>query len=184
MKIHLKSLPAAFFLVCLLVLLSGCSTTTETDPSKVSWGDLIRGDRLDAHLASKRQELSRLEQQSSALEQRLLQKKSQLKTLDNRVQTARKTSSSAEQELADLNDEITVKQAELESVLSKLQELKSEEQNLREGLAALNEDKREMDEKLVRHELEIEQLESEVVVLEKAIDRILLVRAKHALGES
>lgn len=171
-------------LVYLLVLLSGCATTTETDPSKVSWGDLIRGDRLEAHLASRRQELARLEQQSSVLEQRLLQKKRQLKTLDNKVQSARKVSSSAKQELADLNDEISVKQAELESVLSKLQELRSEEKMLRESLAALNNDKREMDEKLIRYDLEIKQLETEVSVLEKAIDRILLVRAKHALEES
>lgn len=182
MNLYLKTFPSLFF-VCLLILFTGCATT-ETDPSKVSWGDLLRSDRLDAHLDSRRQELTRLEQQSSALERRLLQKQSQLKALDIKVQTARNLSESATGELTELNSEIAVKHDELETTLTKLKELRAEEQKLRQSLAGLNNNKREMDEKLVRYELEIEQLETEVVVLEKAIDRILLVRAKHALGES
>ena len=182
MNFTMKKWPRLGWL-CVFLLIAGCATT-ETDPTKVSWGDLIRGDRLAAHLDARRQELKRLEAQSSALELRLLEKQDQLQSLNQKVQTARNLSNTANNELAGLNAEIETNQNELKQTLTKLQSLRAEEQGLRQSLATLNSDKRAMDEKLIRYELEIEQLESEVVVLENAIDRILLVRAKHALEKS
>nr|WP_281722625.1 hypothetical protein [Nitrosomonas nitrosa] len=185
MKHDVTKTALARYTVSVVLLLSGCAATKETNPSKVNWYDLTIGsDRLEEYIKSRKQELARLEQQSSVLEQRLVQKKIQLQELGTRLQSAEQDSSRSTKELTDLNQEIAIKKAELESVLSRLNQMKAEERQLKENLAHLTGKKREVDERLVRYELEIEQLESEVVLLEKAIDRILLVRAKHALGES
>lgn len=177
-----KNISVSFFLFSFL---TGCAATTETDPSKVNWMDLtFKKDRLDAHLDSRRNELARLQSQARELENRLKKKDLELDTVNEKLQSAKAQSATQQRELDALNDDIKEKQNELSSLQAKLVQLQTEHSNLMSNLESLNQNKREVDAKIMRSETEIEQLQDEVAVLERAIDRILLVRAKHALENS
>ncbi len=171
-------------MVSLLAGLAGCATTNETDPAKVSWGDIIGmqvsdDSRLNQHLEARQQELENLRQEAHQLDQRLWMKQRELNRLDTQANQQQAKTRAAQQKLDEYNRQIETKKAELTAAIDKAKDLKQKEADLKARLATLNSD-REAREELMRYQIEIEKLEDEVVTLENAIDRILLVRAKYA----
>lgn len=168
-------------LVCFLLM--GCMTTNETDPTKVSWGDLLFGqDRLEDHLQERRNELAKLKKEADALGVRLSTKQQQLNQLDQKLNSVRQSNIRSKKELTQLQQDVKNKQIELQQTQEQIAALKQKEASLKAELETVK-DKRTAAEKLTRYQIEIEQLETEVTLLEKAIDRILLVRVKKAIME-
>jgi len=170
-------------MVSLLAGLAGCATN-ETDPTKVSWGDIIGmqvsdDSRLNQHLEKRQQELENLRQKAHQLDQRLWRKQRELNRLDAEASQQQVKTRAAQKKLAEYNRQIETKKAELTAAINKAKDLKQKEADLNARLATFNSD-REAREELMRYQIEIEKLENEVVTLENAIDRILLVRAKYA----
>ena len=167
----------------LLVGLTGCATTTETHPTRVSSADLWWGsDRLDAYLESRRGELQKLQGQASQLESRLYEREQELAKLNMRLKQETAKTAEAENKQRLVEQEVRAKQSQLNDIQTEVSGLKRKMSQLEVRLSNAEEkNKQRIKERIAEYEVAIEDLEGEVIVLERSIDRILLVRAKHAM---
>lgn len=135
---------------------------------------------MDIYLKARRKELQRMQEQASALETRLHKREKQLAVLERQLNRQNARTAKVERQQRALEEDVRKKRAESERMgheISKLKQgLVAEEANLQTA-----KNKRAIRQKMAKYRVEIQDLESEVVVLERSIDRILLVRAKHAL---
>jgi chromosome segregation ATPase len=175
--------PAVGALALTLILAAGGCTTQQTDPARVSWGDLIEGRRLDAYLESRRQELRALDQQSAALAARLDQRRGQLASLNRDLSQAQAKSAASRAELQKINGDVTTAQRELERLSADVERLRQESASLKLQ-ATTAQERRAAAEQVARQEAELERLQVDITALEQAIERTLLTRARHALEAS
>lgn len=162
-----------------LLGLAAC-TTNETAPSKVSWGDLAEGKRLDAHLEGKRRELRALSQEAEGLSERLNRRRDDLAIAARTLSTESAKSAEAKRDERKINADIQSAQKKLEALEASIRLLRLDIEKL--GLQKNKlENRREATRLIARRQIEVKKLEKEVVNLERAIERILLVRAKHGL---
>lgn len=174
------SLPLSLLTMSLLVF--ACSPSNETDPSKVSMYDLWFGqDRLESHIDEKRQELLGLEQQSVALEKRLAEKQVELEGLDATLRKEKKNKQRVDRTWSEVSKEVDSKTVELQQVLRETKRLNTDLVMLKATLISASDEKQEIEDQIELYHVEIEDLEAETTVLERAIDRLLAVKAKHAL---
>ena len=174
------SAPASMIAMSLLVF--ACAPTAETDPSKVSMYDLwFDQDRLESHLDSKRQELASLEAKSAALEKRLADKQDQLQGLDLALREEKQNKRAVDHAWTEVSQEIESTTAELEQVLRETKTLNTGLVLLESTLTVSSDEQQEVEDRIIGYQVEIDNLEAETVVLERAIDRLLAVKAKHAL---
>jgi chromosome segregation ATPase len=171
----------SFIAIALSLLVSGCSTTTETHPTRVSAGDLWYGsDRLDAYLESRRKELKRMQSQAALLEVQLGARKSEMINLDSILRKEQANATQIDIERQRLESEVSQKLTELKNKEQEVQKLKTQMARLESDLSQAK-DKRSVQNQMAGFEVEIEDLENEIAVLERSIDRILVTRAKHGL---
>lgn len=171
--------------VLLVTLLTSCTTTNETDPAKVSMGDLLFGKkRLDNHLASRRAELDKLMDESAELSLRLNGRERTLREINDDYNKKAEASKYLDAEETQLKAEAAVRQEELELVQDKLEKLNDKLKLMRDKASSDRAVKDELQKQIANNEKQIADLEKEVVVLERAIDRIITVRARHALETS
>lgn len=181
-----RTVPSSRTLVRVLSIscaaLLGCAacTSTQTHPSEVTWGDLVEGDRLNAYLKSREADLQRLQAESAGLEAQLSKSSASLASVDRALAEAEKTASSSDAELVALRAEVSRAGEQLQSARTRAADLQAQIVGLRESLKTLN-DKAAAQEQIARSEVQLERMQREVATLERAIDRTLLVRAKHAL---
>lgn len=95
----------------LLLAVSGC-TTNETNPAKVSWGDLLESRRLEAHLDSRREELRLLNRRTGDLALRLEQDRESLIEVERNLATAEAKRSFTLQESRRLAAEVEAAKSE------------------------------------------------------------------------
>lgn len=167
----------------LLTIFSSCATTMETHPTRVSVGDLVFGrNRLDEYIESRREKLAVMQKEALDLEKRLQKKEQELAALDHKLRNETTVALEVERKQKSIEKEVLDKQFELgkttQDVVNLRQKLSHQEVLLGN---AKEENKRQIREAIAAYEIEIEDLESEVSVLERAVDRILTVRTKHAL---
>lgn len=171
----------SFVAIVLSLVLSGCATTTETHPTRVSAGDLWYGsDRLDAYLESRRKELRNMQMHAASLEAQLGAHKSELVSLDLALSKEQSQTSQVDRERQQLEQQVKQKLAELNDKEQEVQQLNAQMAQLESDLSTAK-DKRAIQNQMAGFEVEIEDLESEIALLERSIDRILVVRAKHGL---
>ena len=169
-------------LTLLMALVTACATT-QTHPARVSAWDLTVGKgRLDAYVESRRQELARLQEQALNLEKRLQIKENELAVLDEQLgkETALARKAGNKQNAAE--QQVLAQKTELNNIKQEIAVLKqkiSEQETLLGNVK--EENKRRIRETIMAYEVEIEDLDAEISVLERAIDRIVLLRTKHAL---
>ena len=172
-------------IVCLCSLLASCATTSETDASKLSTADLLFGKkRLSNHLVARKQNLDKLQFETSSLalrvndqERKLLRLDASFKEQQNRLGVVDDRSRQLEREMRD-------KQIEHQALKKRLQNLDSELQELRTSFNDKTAQSDELQQKIVERENEVASLTEEVKVLERAIERIVTARARHALDAS
>lgn len=167
-------------IVAVVMLSLTACTTNETAPSKVSWGDLAEGKRLDAHLESKRRELRALSQEAAGLSERLNRRRGDLASAARALSSETAKSAEAKREERRINADIQRAQQKLEALESRIKQIRRDTEELRSQKSKL-EDRRAATRLIARREIEVKNLEKEVVNLERTIERILLVRAKHGL---
>ena len=171
----------SFPLIALSIILTGCATTTETNPARVSAGDLWYGsERLEAYLESRRKELGDMQAHASSLGTKLELRKDELVRLDTALRGEQAKTGQVDRKRQLLEQEVQQKLAELNKKEQEVQKLKSELAQLESDLHKAQ-DKRAVNTQMAEFEVEIEDMEAEIAVLERSIDRILVVRAKHAL---
>ncbi len=178
----LKNIPFSilvFLAASVVVLTGGCATTQHTDPAKVSWGDLREGSRLQRYLERRQEELARLEGVATGLERHLTQKSGELNDLQQRLGNVRAKSAASRQNIANLNIEIQKQQTALTDKQAEIKSLKSEMQRL----SRETKDQQLLKERIASYEVEIEDLQQEVEVIDRSIDKILTIRARHALEQ-
>ena len=161
------------------VFIGGCATTQHTDPARVSWGDIQEGSRLQQYLDRKRQELARLEGVAADLDHHLARQSNQLHGLQQRLGNVRSESVASRNRIAALNAEIEKQQAELSDKRARIRQLKAEMQRL----ARERKDQQELKGRIASYEVEIEDLQQEVEVIDRSINKILTIRARHALEQ-
>ncbi|WP_177419863.1 hypothetical protein [endosymbiont of Lamellibrachia barhami] len=169
--------------ILVAIVLTGCATTKETHPTRVSAGDLWWGnDRLEAYLESRKRELKSMQKHALLLESRLYDREEKLKSLDRSLKAESAKAENIEHKQREIERAVSKKRTELARVVKEVKGLKVELAKFESLLATAKErDKQIVKERMAEYEVEIEDLGAEVAVLERSIDRILLVRAKHAL---
>lgn len=163
-----------------LLSLSACATN-ETDPAKVSMYDLWFGqDRLEQHLVDKRRELDELVAKTELIYQRIRAKSKKLAALESSI--AEETASG--DELFDRKNEMLLAVSQQEKQLvahrASLKTLNEQLVSTQELLVNMA-DPAEVQVEISRYEKEISDLENNIALQERAIDRILIARAKHEL---
>ncbi|MEM8948769.1 MAG: hypothetical protein AAGC99_05495 [Pseudomonadota bacterium] len=138
-------------------------------------------DRLESHIDEKRQELLGLEQQSVALEKRLAEKQVELEGLDATLRKEKKNKQRVDRTWSEVSKEVDSKTVELQQVLRETKRLNTDLVMLKATLISASDEKQEIEDQIELYHVEIEDLEAETTVLERAIDRLLAVKAKHAL---
>ncbi len=115
------------FSVCAAVFLAACTTTNETDPSRVSWGDLLWGrDRLDAHLADERARLGAREATRDDLAEQLAGHRVSLSALDARLEAMEISVGKARVAEAGVVDDLAVARSDLNGLENDVQRLTAE----------------------------------------------------------
>lgn len=178
-------------IIVVTALTAGAATacaTRQVDPARVSWGDLLRGDRLQQHLQSRRAELHQLDQGAMVLAQLLAERTRALRTLDAELANQQAVSARSQQEVDAVRQSVAESQRQLTLARTRVHQLSMDLQRQRGTLAQTKAQQIEQDAEVARHKAELLELEREVGVLERAIDRTLLVRARvalvrHASGE-
>jgi len=156
---------------------TGC-TTNETDPTRVSTGDILFGKkRLDIHLKNRRKELAVLQQKQTHLQKRLNERRFELNKLNQDLINTQKNSARIDKELLDISTELKNRQKQLETLEQRKRRLDTDIALLKSNL----ESRQNSTQDLAKLELQAEKLERDIKVIEQAIDRTLKVRARHAL---
>lgn len=167
----------------LMLFLLGCATTTETDPDKVSASDLWFGkDRLDGYLAERRKELRSLQADSERLGQRLQATLSDLRAADRDFDSKSSRNSKQQASINNTNIQIDRRRTELNKTKLEIDSIRSNLAKLQKQLATKKiEDEQQLRRTLTRYEIEIEDLQGEVSILERAISGLISARAKAVL---
>lgn len=156
-------------------------TTTETDPSAVSWGDMLFGKRLDNYLATQKKTFFKLQAEANNLEKRLFIQENRLKELEQDIIVFKAQSAELHAENSNLETDVLKQKQRLQVAFNRVKNLRSEEKTLTSELAQLN-DKQLVINRMLAQKEQVDILNSEVEILERAIDRVLLIRAQHALS--
>lgn len=160
--------------------LTGCATS-HTSAEKVSPWDLWSGDRLQQHLAERKLALDALRARVNKLAIDISQKTDELGALKRDMDAANADSAAADRTLQKTREDIQIRSAELSDIQRNIlllqEQIAHSERNLQSGKYTPTTDSTEVQ----KHREEISRLESEVALLGRSIDRILLVRAKHGL---
>lgn len=164
----------------LAALSCAACVSTETDPARVTWGDLSEGKRLEAYLESRRADLTKLETEAQSLSAQLSRKEAALDSVDVALAAAEKDAHNSDAELSVIRQELTRANAQLTATRAKAAELQTRIATLRANLMQLQ-DKRAAQEQIALSEVQLKRLQGEVEMLERTIERTLLVRARHAL---
>ena len=166
----------------LAAVMIGCvaCVSQETDPTRVTWGDLAEGKRLDSYLESRKADLAKLQTDAQGLSTTLSQRQAKLDAVEAALVDAERNASSSAAELAAIRQELTRSKEQLAAARARATDLQSQITNLRANLLQLQ-DKRSAQEQIALNEVKLQRLQGEVEVLERAIERTLLVRARHAL---
>lgn len=162
--------------------IAGC-VSQETDPTRVTWGDLAEGKRLDVYLQSRQADLTTLETQAQGLTTNLSQRQSSLDAVESALTAAEKDANKSDAELAAIRQELSRANEQTAALRSKAAALQEQISNLRANFMQLQ-DKRAAQERIAVSEVQLQRLQGEIDVLERGIERTVLARARHALQMS
>jgi chromosome segregation ATPase len=175
-----RTIVRVLFASCAAVLACAACTSTATHPSEVTWGDLIEGDRLEAYLKSREADLKRLEAESASLTTQLSKSQASLDSVERALAAAEKTAKGSDAELVALRADVSRANEQLASARGRAADLEIRIAGLRAELKTLNH-KTAVQERIAKNEVQLERLQGEVAMLERAVERTLVVRARHAL---
>lgn len=167
---------------CTFIFFNGCTGGSKHPAHVTTYEILFKQKELNAHLDKKRKELNSMQKKASDLESILYQQKMKLKKANNKYY--KKLSKNKEISFKEQNfqKQLIQKNKELEQLSGQLNSLKKEMNNLENKLSSTKKNnKKVIRENIARQKIEIEDLESEIALLERSINRILIVRAKHSL---
>jgi chromosome segregation ATPase len=169
-------------LFCLAAIVMGgvACVSQETDPTRVTWGDLAEGKRLNSYLESRKADLAKLDAEARGLSSTLQQRQATLDAVEAALVTAERDASASATELTAIRNELARSNQQLAAAKTQAAELQAQVSSLRANLLQLQ-DKRAAQEQIALNEVKLQRLQGEVEVLERSIERTLLVRARHAL---
>ena len=171
----------AFFLPVVLLVLAGCATTAETDPLKVSAGDLLRGqDRLKEHLSTRRAVLESLQARAGELETQLTINLGKLHRAEAAQAASGQADAAAQAELKEIGVQQAKAEAKLEEIAKARAEIAKNIATTTQGKIAAVEREKEQQKALQN---EIQRLESEVGIINDSIRRTLRLREEQMLRE-
>lgn len=142
--------------------------------------DLWFDDRLKRHLAERRTVLDDLRARADTLAINVSRKTNELLDLQRDIDVANTKRVIADKELQSATKEIQARSIELTETQQRIADLQAKiarsEKNLKMAESGIT-----VNTETQKYKEEIVQLEGEVALLGRSIDRILLVRAKHGL---
>lgn len=173
-------------MVWLCIVAMGC-TTRETDPYKVSTGDLLFGqNRLQSYIEQRKKENDDLRNRAMVIERRLNQQRAMLVEMERQVVEGRRALRIDEAAERELRIEIEGKKAELASLNDRLMRLKAEVKAADQVLESSNlgtEKQRSFDARINAQKREMSEIESKITFIKDVIERSVRTRINQRLKQ-
>lgn len=172
-------------ILCLLpmTLVAACTTSSSVDPRAASTLEVLHGGGIENYLAERRLQLAKVQQRVDELDQTLIFKMGQLRRIEKDLAAAQKLDVEAQKERDELLQLVTERQREADEAISRAAEARAEKtrlEALRDEVAANPEADAAERQAL---EKRVAQLEQEVRILDRAIERSLKLRTTQLLSE-
>jgi chromosome segregation ATPase len=163
-----------------LCLVDVCSAQAGNPRTAGTLDILFSGDS-DKYLAGKRAELARLQDQLSALDDRLLSRLGELHAEEARLQKVRGSNAQAENERKGAEDEVRALKQQAERAYQQTAALKGRADGLKLAAKASAQEARAEEEKVSALKSDVQRLEDENRILDRAINRTLKSKAEQNL---
>lgn len=171
-----------FTLLLVVVVLAGCSTAAKSSYT-ANTAELLFGNNVQRYLEGRRKVLNDLNAKITSLDDQLLERLGSLHSLEKKLSDTRNTVNASNRDVNDLKRQLSEKRREAEIAYAQTNQLKEEADRLKEQerLARENQakDKAEIDDL----NKAITELEGEVIVMNRAIDRNLNLKAEQLLRQ-
>lgn len=165
----------------LLIILSGCASTTPKDAYSASTVDILFTDSVQKYLANRRLQLEQLQFRSAELDDKLLMKIGELRALEQELNSARTRTGISDRELSELQSQVAAKKAEAEKTFQKSTALQIQMGEMKQQQIATEEEQKADVARINELNQEIATLEQEEVILDRAIERNLNLKAEQIL---
>ena len=166
--------------VCALLTVDVCRAQAGNPRTAGTLDVLFSGDS-EKYLAAKRAELARLQGQISQLDDRLLSRLGELHAEEMRLQKARGSASTAESRRQAAEQEVRALKQQAERAHQQTAELKGRADGLKLAAKASAQEAKAEEEKVSALKSDVQRLEDENRVLDRAINRTLKSKAEQNL---
>ena len=173
--------------VLLLIALSaaalGCAATAK-DPYSANTAEILFGDNVQRYLDGRRLTLQNLKNRVAELDDEILSTLGHLHSLERDLEAAEQRTGASDRELAALQAEVRMQKASAEASFERTNELKAKRDAMEADVAAAQQNQAEDETQIESLQQEVTRLEGDVVVLNRAIERNVNLKAEQFLSGS
>ena len=162
----------------LIVLIMTACATGAKSPQEANTAEILFGDNVQQYLAARRAKLQGLHNRATDLDQQILLKLGQLHRLERDLEATRTTTSKSDQERIQLMQEVAVQKSKAEKAFNLSSVLKAQSESMQKEDKLARENRAPDQARIKSLDQDIADLEAKVVVLDRAIERNLKLKAE------